>query len=202
MDGAALNDAANWSLHLSAEEHRRADEAIGGEALGSAPIAVSVGTKVQAKDWGCENWRELLQRLAREAPGRGLLLLGAAEETASSLFAASAWTASGGGPVVNLCGRLSPRESAAALVRAQLFLGHDSGPMHLAAAVGTPLVAIFAARNIPRQWFPAGVRSEVVYHRVECWGCALETCIEQRKKCITSITVDEVLARVRTLLHG
>ncbi len=202
LGDGALTDAANWSLHLSEAEVGRADAAIGAEVLRSAPFAVSVGTKVQAKDWGRENWRALLGRVAAEWPGRGLLLLGAPEESGASDFAAAGWAASGGGSVVNLCGKLTPRESAAAIARARLFLGHDSGPMHLAAAVGTPLVAVFAARNIPRQWYPFGAQQEVVYHRVECWGCGLEVCIEQRKKCIVSITIEEVLERVQRLMAG
>ncbi len=72
--------------------------------------------------------------------------------------------------------------------------------MHLAAAVGTPCVAIFAARNIPRVWFPHGARHRVVYHEVDCMGCGLETCIVQRKKCLTSITVAEVAEQVRAAL--
>lgn len=194
-----LQEPAHWSLHLSDAEYQRADLAIGPDILHTMPFAVSVGTKVQAKDWGRDNWHGLLTQLAARMPGRGLLLLGAPEESEASQFAASGWVQSGGGPVVNLCGSLTPRESAAALSRACMFLGHDSGPMHLAAAVGTPLVAIFAARNIPRQWFPFGTHHEVVYHRVDCWGCGLETCLEQRKKCIASITVDEVLERVAVL---
>jgi ADP-heptose:LPS heptosyltransferase len=201
-DPGRLNDPASWDLHLSVEEHERAVraigvEALGVEALGVESIAVSVGTKVQAKDWGKENWRALLGRMAAEFPGRALLLAGAAEESEASEFAAEGWRANGGGVVVNLCGRLTPRESAAAIARARMFVGHDSGPMHLAASVGTPVVAIFAARNIPRQWFPFGKQHRVVYHRVECWGCGLETCIEQQKKCLMSITVDEVMEAVR-----
>ncbi len=197
-DPGRLRDPQSWDLHLSHAERGRAELAIGVEALGVESIAVSVGTKVQAKDWGKENWRALLGKMAGEFPGRSLLLLGAAEESAASEFAAEGWRASGGGVVVNLCGKLTPRESAAAIARAQLFVGHDSGPMHLAAAVGTPVVAIFAARNIPRQWFPFGQQHRVVYHRVECWGCGLETCIEQQKKCLMSITVDEVMGVVRS----
>jgi ADP-heptose:LPS heptosyltransferase len=196
-DPGRLRDPESWDLHLSAEEHASAARAIGEEALRVESIAVSVGTKVQAKDWGKENWRALLGRMATEFPGRALLLAGAAEESEASEFAADGWRANGGGVVVNLCGRLTPRESAAAIARARMFVGHDSGPMHLAAAVGTPVVAIFAARNIPRQWFPFGKQHRVVYHRVECWGCGLETCIEQQKKCLMSITVDEVMEAVR-----
>jgi len=196
-DPGRLGDAASWDLGLTAAEHQAAAAAIGHEALRFEMVAVSVGTKVQAKDWGKENWRALLGSIAADFPGRALLLAGAAEESEASEFAAEGWRSHGGGVVVNLCGRLTPRESAAALARARLFVGHDSGPMHLAAAVGTPVVAIFAARNIPRQWFPFGKQHRVVYHRVECWGCGLETCIEQQKKCLMSITVEEVMGVVR-----
>ena len=58
------------------------------------------------------------------------------------------------GKRVNLCGELSVRESAAVLRSARVFIGHDSGPMHLAAAVGIPCAAIFSARNPPGRWFP------------------------------------------------
>ncbi len=199
LGDGALEQPESWDLHLSEGEKERAAHEIGETALQTWPVAVSVGTKVQAKDWGRENWQALLTRLATEMPGRGLLLLGAPEESEASAFAARHWEVMGGGPVVNLCGRLTPRESAAAIARASLFLGHDSGPMHLAAAVGTPLVAIFAARNIPRQWFPCGTQFEVVYHRVDCWGCGLEMCLEQGKKCLVSISVEEVLAKIHLL---
>ena len=200
---ARLEVQANWSMHLTSAEHERAAELTRErKEWTERPIAVSVGTKVQAKDWGRENWRALLTRLAKEAPGRPLFLLGAPEESDASAFAAAGWVAHGGGAVVNLCGRLSPRESAAAIAQAELFLGHDSGPMHLAAAVGTPCVAVFAARNIPRQWFPFGSKHAVVYHRVDCWGCQLETCVEQRKRCIAGITIDEVLAAALQRLHS
>ena len=199
-DPGRLRDHDSWSLHLSAPEFAAADAAIGAEAMALRRIAVSVGTKVQAKDWGKENWQELLARVASAFPGRALLLAGAPEESDVSDFAAGLWRQNGGSCVVNLCGKLTPRESAAAFARAEIFLGHDSGPMHLAASVGTPCVAIFAARNIPRQWFPFGSQHRVVYHRVECWGCGLETCIEQQKKCLMSITVEEVMDVVRERL--
>lgn len=196
---AYLEDPASWNLHLTNEELARADTALG--PLASTPlIAVSVGTKVQSKDWGRENWRALLNRLATLYPGYSLALSGAPEESEASEFAAEGWRMAGGGPVVNLCGILKPRESAAAFRRARVFIGHDSGPMHLAAAVQTTCVAIFAARNKPRVWFPYGRQHRVVYHKTECWGCNLETCIVEKKRCLTSITVDEVVEQVRTVL--
>lgn len=201
LGNTRLEDAANWELGLTAEEKARAAELLA--EIGDRPlIAVSVGTKVQSKDWGRENWRELLRRLGELYPGYALALSGAPEESAASEFAAEGWRSANDGPVVHLCGRLTPRESAAAFAMARIFVGHDSGPMHLAAAVQTPCVAIFAARNLPRVWFPYGRRHRVVYHRVECSGCGLETCIVEKKRCLTSITVEEVLMEVRGVLDG
>jgi heptosyltransferase III len=186
-----LEDPAYWDLLLSPAELHRAGQLL--ESLGTGPLlAVCLGTKVQANDWGEANWTALLTRLAQHFPAHKLLLIGAAEETAISEGAAIAWK----GRSLNLCGALSPRESAAVVRSAALFLGHDSGPMHLAAAVGVPCLTIFSARNLPRIWFPYGSHHRVIYHRTDCAGCGLETCIEEKKKCILSITVEEVLAAV------
>jgi len=192
-----LDDPSNWDLHFSPPEIHRAGELL--ESLGTGPLlAVCLGTKVQANDWGEANWTALLARIAQHFPDHKLLLIGAAEEAAVSERAAIAWK----GRSLNLCGVATPRESAAAIRSATLFLGHDSGPMHLAAAVGVPCLAIFSARNPPRIWFPYGSRHRVIYHRTDCAGCGLETCIEEKKKCILSITVEEVLAAVLDQLHA
>jgi ADP-heptose:LPS heptosyltransferase len=194
-----LNAPASWDLLLTDKEHARAKEVLAA-ASGRPVIAVSVGTKVQSKDWGRDNWRSLLNQIAKLYPDHALALCGAGEENAASEFAADGWRQNSSATVINLCGLLTPRESAAVFAYARLFIGHDSGPMHLAAAVQTPCVAIFAARNKPRVWFPYGKQHRVLYHRTDCWGCGLETCIVERKKCLTSITVDEVLVEVRQVL--
>lgn len=200
LGDAKLDSPASWDLRLTPDEHARAAEALR-PAANHPLIAVSVGTKVQSKDWGRDNWRALLSQLATLYPNHALALSGAPEESEVSEFAAQGWrTASPSSPVVNLCGRLTPRESAAAFACARLFIGHDSGPMHLAAAVQTLCVAIFAARNKPRVWFPYGSQHRVLYHQTDCWGCGLETCTLERKKCLTSITVEEVLAQIRAIL--
>ncbi len=199
LGDAHLDDPANWDLHLTETETARATEVLT-PAAGHRIIAVSVGTKVQSKDWGRHNWRALLKNLATLYPDFAIALCGAAEENESSEFAAAGWRENSSSPIVNLCGQLTPRESAAVIARARAFLGHDSGPMHLAAAVQTPCVAIFAARNKPRVWFPYGKQHRVLYHQTDCWGCGLETCIIEKKKCLTSITVDEVITEVRALL--
>ena len=183
-----LKDPRNWDLGLTTEEHLKARDVV--TPLGEAPfLAVSVGTKMQSKDWGLENWSALLERIGAKFPQYGLAMVGAPSEYELSERAAEHW----GRGFVNLCGKLTPRETAAALAKATLFLGHDSGPMHLAAAVQTPCVAVFAAIRRPAMWFPYGAQHRVIYHDVPCSNCSLDTCIENRKQCITSVTVDEMM---------
>ena len=201
LGDAQMDSRAAWDLGLTPAEEVKASEVLKA-ADGRPVIAVSVGTKVQSKDWGRENWRALLERLGESFPAYALVLAGVGEENEASEFAAAGWrtAARSAACVLNLCGLLTPRESAAVFARAKMFLGHDSGPMHLAAAVGTPCVAVFAARNIPRVWYPHGDGHRVIYHEVDCMGCGLETCIVQKKKCLTSVTVEEVFAAVQATL--
>ena len=199
LGDAHLDDPASWDMHLTADERARAAQVL--EPVAARPlISVSVGTKMQAKDWGRDNWRALLARLAEVYPNYALVLCGAPEESETSEFAAEGWRAGKAGPVVNLCGVLTPRESAAVFGMAKIFIGHDSGPMHLAAAMQTPCVAIFSARKPPGIWFPFGRQHQVLFHQVECENCELETCLIEKKKCILSIEIDEVFDRVVPIL--
>jgi len=183
-----LNEPAWWDLRLSAEEINRAEAALQPVA-GQPIIACGPGTKVQAKDWGTENWCALMSGLAQQFSGHSLVLVGAKEDRAISELLAARWT----GKALNLCGELAPRETAAVLRKAELFLGPDSGPMHFAATAGVPCVIAFAARTKPGVWFPQGKWHRILYRNVGCAGCNLDVCIEQRKKCLTSITVDDML---------
>lgn len=192
----ALDDSHYWDMRLTVAERNVAAEALADFSPHSPMLAISIGTKLQANNWGNENWIALLQQLRTTLPGWQLVTLGAAEEAAFSDTLLQAWGSVGR----NLCGKMSPRESAAVLQQASLFIGHDSGPIHLAACVDTPCVGIFAARNLPRQWYPRGANNQIIYHRVECAGCGLETCIVQQKKCILSITVAEVQQAVQKII--
>lgn len=199
---AALGDAApgdimNWDLRLTPAERQAARTALG--SLAGKPLVVcGPGTKMQAKDWGQDNWRALLARLSVRYPRYGLAMVGAKEDTSIAGYALDGWNSH----KVNLCGRLSPRETAAILEHASVFLGPDSGPMHLAACAGVPCVIAFSARGLPGVWFPFGPQHKIVYHRVNCAGCHLETCIVEARRCLTSITVDEMAAAVDAVLSA
>jgi ADP-heptose:LPS heptosyltransferase len=81
-----------------------------------------------------------------------------------------------------------------------MLASHDSGPMHLAAAVGTPSMAVFSARAKPGIWFPRGVGNRILHRDVSCGGCGLEVCTVERKRCITEIGVDEAVVACEAIL--
>ena len=190
-------DSASWDLRLSDEERRAGREAISG-LEGMPFIAAAVGSKLQSKDWGEANWRALLERVTVLLPGYGMALVGAASEKGRAELVSQGWR----GRVVNLCGRTTPRVLAEVLSRASLFVGHDSGSMHLAARAATPCVAVYAGVCRPGQWYPYGNRNRAVFHRTECMNCGLEVCVSQAKKCILSISVEEVYAAVAGLVRA
>jgi len=193
LGDARLAEPGSWDLLLSEQENYAAGQILKDWPGRNLFIACSIGTKFEVNDWGQRNWQALLRKLSEVYPDYGLFLLGSADESKRSEELCKTWA----GPSLNLCGKISPRYAAVILKRARIFLGHDSGPMHLAAAVAVPCVAVFSARNKPGVWFPFGALHHVIYHKTECFGCGLSVCKKYNKKCINSISVDEVLGVVR-----
>ena len=185
-----------WEMRLTDAEKSEAEKLLAVNGITAPFLAAAVGTKNPSNDWEEHNWSELFRRLAAEHPGLPLVLFGVREEYERSARLAALWK----GPAANLCGITSPRTSAAVLRGAATMVCHDSGPMHLAATMGVPCVAIFSARNRPGEWFPRGEGHAIFYHKTPCWGCGLKVCIEQKKACILSIGVDEVFAAVQQRL--
>ncbi|MGO9513640.1 MAG: glycosyltransferase family 9 protein [Steroidobacteraceae bacterium] len=150
---------SNWDLRLSASELAKADALVGSIETSDSLLAIAPGTKVAAKDWGIDNWTSLLNSLASRYARLGLVLVGARDERELCDGIAGQWT----GPVLNLCGLLTPRETAAALRRCKLLVCLDSGPMHIAASQQIRCVALFGNYNRPRRWYPFGGGHVVIY---------------------------------------
>ena len=148
-----------WDLRLQPAERDVANRCLA-PLNGRDFIAINAGGKVQIKDWGNERWVALLRLMADQHADLALVFIGSADEFDRSSKLAAVWP----GRTLNLCGRLAPRESAAAMQRAVLFVGHDSGPMHLAAATGVSCVAMFGNFNKPRWWHPAGKGHRVIHN--------------------------------------
>ncbi|HKG57513.1 MAG TPA: glycosyltransferase family 9 protein [Candidatus Limnocylindrales bacterium] len=105
-----------------------------------------------------------------------------------------------GGAATSLAGRLSFGELAALIAIAPVLITNNTGPAHMAAAVGTPVVDVYALTNL--QHAPWAVRHRLVVHDVPCRGCRKSVCPLGHNACLTSIEPDEVVAATRELVGG
>jgi heptosyltransferase-3 len=174
-----LHDLKMWDLLLTPEE-LAAGDSVRAQFKGLPFIAIHVGGKTAEKDWGENNWRKLLRTVSESHRGYGLLLVGAPDDEERYRQIAPEWSS----PVIDACGMLTPRQCAAALRHARLFVGHDSGPLHLASISGVACVGLFGSFNSPRKWHPY-IGTHRIIHRVDG---------------ISRISVEEVADALRSLL--
>jgi heptosyltransferase-2 len=100
---------------------------------------------------------------------------------------------------LDLCGVADLRENISVYRAANLFFGVDSGPMHMAAAVGVPVVALFGPTD-ERKWGPWGQGHTVITKRLSCYPCKPHKCAEN--ECMKRITVEEALEAVEQKVNG
>jgi heptosyltransferase III len=166
---------SNWDLRLTHTELQRVAELKG--TLGTCEyFIVNMGGKAAEKDWGAANWTDLISRIRFTLEGHTLVVVGATEDRTRGDQLIDAW----GGKGLNLCGDLTPRETYGVMKNARFFIGHDSGPMHLAAAAQVRCVGIFGSFNAPMKWHPPG-QGHIIIHEM---------------RGIASITVERVLDAV------
>ena len=162
---------------------------------GSGPlVAIHPGASAPARRWPAERFGALAHRLWAEHGVEVLILGGAAEATLGEAIEQRMRA-----PAMNLMGRTSLGVLGAAIARADLFICNDSGPAHIAYAVGTPSITLFGPGNVSR-WAPLNSGRHLVLHKaVECSPCAHQECpIDHR--CMERIGVDEVAAAAGSLL--
>jgi len=148
------------------------------------------------KNWTVEKNAELINRLAAE--GHRVVLTAAPAPAELAMIQAIEKLVPG--KAINLAGRLSVKELGAVAARAKLFIGVDSMPMHLAAAMGTPTVALFGPSG-EREWGPWNVAHRVVASDHGCRPCGNDGCGGGKlSECLTTLPVDQVHAAARALL--
>jgi heptosyltransferase-2 len=104
-----------------------------------------------------------------------------------------------GGECLNLAGTTSLRGLMALIRRCRLFITNDSGPMHIAAAFGVPLVAIFGSTDHATT-APYTDRAVIVRKDMECAPCKLRECPTDHR-CMTAVTADDVVSAARDLMN-
>ncbi len=157
-------------------------------------IAVAPGSKWESKIWPEERYAEVVE------------LLIAKHDVFPIIFGGPEDSDTGGrllkrlGRGANAAGVLNVREAAAGLKKCRIYLGNDTGTMHLAAAVGTPCVAIFAAIDWAGRWAPFGENNVIFRENVECEGCHSHICFNSGK-CLRLVGVEDVYKACGRLLQ-
>jgi heptosyltransferase-3 len=177
---------------LRYEVHPEEAERMQEKLKGRPYVVIHPGSILETKRWSAQRFGELARGLAT----RGftiVLTAGAGEESLASRVAKET-----GGTVIVL-GPTIP-ELAELIRGARLYVGNDSGPTHLAAAVGTPVVAVWGSSD-SRRWRPWSSAHRVVQNPFECNPCPGYRClVADSPLCIESVTVEQVHAAVDELL--
>jgi len=185
---------------VDAAEDRAVAEVLRRHGIGGERVVVlHPGSAGSAMNWGPQQYAELGRRLL--AFGVRVVVTGSSAERALTAEIGAAI----GAAAVDFAGTLSIGELGALLRRAALYVGSSTGPTHLAAAVGTPVLALYSPlrSQLPQRWRPLGARVQVLQPRVDqvcpkCLGpaCAYYHCMQAH------LSVERAFAASRQLLAG
>jgi ADP-heptose:LPS heptosyltransferase len=159
-------------------------------APGYEYVVVHPGASVPARAWGAERNAELVKALV--AAGRTVVVTGSPLERELTACVAG----SGG---VDLGGVTDLAGLAAVIAGAGAIVAGNTGPAHVAAAVGTPVVSLFAPTLPAVRWRPWKVLHELLYVDVPCAGCRARTCPVPGHPCLAEVEVADVVAAVDRL---
>lgn len=194
-------DAKDRTLYMpiDAVAERHVDEMLedNGIKKGDVCVAINPGASCVSKIWGADKFAGAADILNEKYGAKIVVVAGCADKARGDKVAALMKSG-----CVNLSGKTSVAELASLLRRAKLFISNDSGPVHIACAVGTPVVAVFGRSDrglSPRRWGPTGVRDIVLHKDVGCDECLAHNC-KLGFKCLEAVTVDEVLAAAAKIL--
>ncbi|HEU4684692.1 MAG TPA: lipopolysaccharide heptosyltransferase II [Nitrospira sp.] len=163
-----------------------------GMKRGDRWVAVNVSARWPTKRWPAASFATLADRLHQEAE-IPMIFIGSPGERAD----VAAVIGSMRRPAVNLAGAMSVGLLPAFLRQAALLITNDSGPMHIAAAVETPIVALFGPTS-PARTGPYGSGHSVLAHKIPCSPCFSRTCANSVPlACLTATTPTQVLDHIR-----
>lgn len=148
-------------------------------------LAVAPSGKWESKIWAEESFAWVVSRMIEEKDVFPVIF-GGSEDREKGNRLLSIWKRG-----ANAAGQLNIRQAAAALSECRMYLGNDTGTMHLAAAVGAPCVAVFSAIDWAGRWLPFGKNHRTFRRTIPCEGCLSSVC-PFHNECLTGIKPDVV----------
>jgi len=157
-------------------------------------VAICPGSKMKSKRWPIENYFELGRRILN---GKNVIILVVGDEHDKLIGEqlCKKW----GVNCFNIAGHATIFETAEIMKQCLLYIGNDTGAMHLAASVGLPCLAVFSGRDNAGKWEPFGNNNIILRKNLDCSGCMLETC-SKNNACLRSISVNEVFLAYQTMI--
>ncbi len=196
--GAGRPATPQFRFNISSDDRERVADALGraGVRAGSSWIAMNVSARWPTKRWPVESFAAAADRLHEEGAGPVVLIGGPEDRADAQAVKALTRTAS----IIDLAGRTPLGLLPALLQSASVLLTNDSGPMHVAAAVGTPVVALFGPTSQVRTG-PYGKNHRVLTHLLPCSPCFSRRCTNAvERECLTGIEPEQVVEAVRSRL--
>ncbi len=194
----SMPEEAFIGLRVPEEKRRSANEFLckSGVRQGALRIAIGAGASYgSAKCWPPSRFAEVANRLQSEADADVILFGTAAEANVSTAISAEMRRSP-----IDLTGKTAITDLPALLSQCHLFIGNDSGAMHVAAAAGLPIVAVFGPTD-PFGTSPVTPRCSIVQQKPYCSPCFLRRCPTDHR-CMTAVTADMVEAAARPWLSS
>jgi heptosyltransferase-1 len=189
----AKSDQKRFDIFLTEQDQARVQKMVR-LACGDRPIlAIHTSARQEIKRWPPEKFAQLADKINQA--GWGVPVFTGAKNDVQDISMIRERMKTGS---VDLAGQTSLKELAVLLKMSRVLITNDSGPMHLAAAVGTPVVAIFGPTD-PRKIGPYGKGHVVLQHTGECSAC--RTGRKGTHSCLEAISVEEVIETVKNLLR-
>jgi heptosyltransferase-2 len=194
----SVTDESFIGLRVPEEKRKSAGEFLhkSGVRQGAVRVAIGAGASYgSAKCWPPSRFAEVANRLQSEVDAEVILFGTAAEASVSTAISAGMRR-----PPIDLTGKTTIADLPALLSHCHLFIGNDSGAMHVAAAVGLSIVAVFGPTD-PEGTSPVTPRCSIVQQKPYCSPCFLRHCPTDHR-CMTAITADAVEAAARPWLSS
>ncbi len=198
-DGRVPNALELPLLEPPPSARQKAKDLLGSLGEESFMVALGVGSNMSSKRWFKERFTEIARRILASRPDACIVVSGGPQDR---LLGETIVEGLEPGRVLVAAGLTSFIENAAVLERCSLYVGNDTGTMHLAASMGVRCVALFSARDNPGKWDPVGSGHVILRHEVSCAGCLLDDCVAEKMRCLDGLTVNSVWQRVQPLLSS
>lgn len=161
-------------------------------------LAMHPAASCPSKMWPAERFAEVADTLAQKHGFTVVIVAGPADSAVADAVVGRMRS-----KALNLAGKTSLMQLAALLARCRLFISNDSGPVHIASAVGTPVISIFGRNQkglSPTRWGPVGPHDRFLHKEVGCAVCLAHRCAKGFA-CLKAIGTDEVIESAEEVLR-